>query len=59
MASYFHLWGDGTLQLKLVLVGLVAVLGVWHMRRPTMHVLEAAIFVVSLVIVWLGLTLAH
>jgi hypothetical protein len=42
-----------------VLVALVAVLVVWHMRRPTMHVLEAAVFVLSLVIVWLGLSLAH
>jgi hypothetical protein len=40
-------------------VALVAVLVIWHMRRPTMHALEAAVFVVSLVIVWLGLTLAH
>jgi uncharacterized membrane protein len=59
MASRFHLWGDGTLQLKLGCVALVAVLVVWHMRRPAKHVLEGAVFVVSLVIVWLGLTLAH
>ena len=59
MASHFHLWGDGTLQVKLVLVALVAALVVWHMRRPQMHVLEAAVFVLSLVIVWLGLSLAH
>jgi len=59
MASHFHLWADSTLRLKLALVVLVAILIVWHMRRPTMHVLEAAVFVVSLVIVWLGLTLAH
>ena len=59
MASRFHLWGDGTLQLKLALVALVAVLVVWHIRRPTMHVLEAAVFLLSLTIVWLGLTLAH
>jgi hypothetical protein len=59
MASHFHLWSDGTLQVKLVLVALVAVLVVWHMRRPTMHVLEAAVFVLSLVIVWLRLSLAH
>jgi uncharacterized membrane protein len=59
MASHFELWGDGTLQIKLALVALVAVLVVWHMRRPAMHALEAAIFVVSLVIVWLGLALAH
>lgn len=59
MASHFHLWGDGTLQLKLALVALVAGLVVWHMRRPTMHALEAAVLVGSLVIAWLGLSLAH
>ena len=59
MASHEHLWSNETLQIKLACVALVAVLVVWHMRRPTMHVLEAAIFLVSLVIVWLGLTLAH
>lgn len=59
MATHLDLWGDATLQLKLALVALVAVLVVWHMRRPAMHVLEAAVFVVSLVIVWLGLSLAH
>jgi uncharacterized membrane protein len=59
MASHFQLWSDGTLQFKLSLVALVAVLVVWHMRRPTMHVLEAAVFLTSLAIVWLGLTLAH
>ena len=59
LASHYNLWTDGTLQLKLGLVALVAVLVVWHMRRPTMHVLEAAVFIVSLVIVWLGLSLAH
>jgi hypothetical protein len=32
---------------------------IWHMRRPTQHALEAAIFVLSLVIVWLGLSLAY
>jgi uncharacterized membrane protein len=59
MASHFDLWSDGTLQVKLALVGLVGGLVVWHMRRPGMHALEGATFVVSLVIVWLGLSLAH
>jgi uncharacterized membrane protein len=59
MAAHYNLWGDSTLQVKLALVGVVAVLVVWHLRRPTMHALEAAIFVVSLAIVWLGLSLAH
>jgi uncharacterized membrane protein len=59
MASHFDRWGDGTLQVKLGLVALVAALVIWHLRRPTMHALEAAIFIVSLVIVWLGLSLPH
>jgi uncharacterized membrane protein len=59
MASHYHRWGDGELQAKLALVALVAVLVVWHMRRPNLHALEGAIFVASLVIVWLGLSLAH
>jgi uncharacterized membrane protein len=59
MASHFQRWDDGTLQLKLALVALVAVLVVWHMRRPTIHALEAAVLAISLAIVWLGLSLAH
>jgi hypothetical protein len=31
----------------------------WHIRRPTWHAIEAAIFVISLAIVWLGVSLAH
>jgi len=30
-----------------------------HMRRPQLHALEGLIFVGSLAIVWLGVTLAH
>jgi uncharacterized membrane protein len=59
IASHFDRWSDGTLQLKLVFVAFVAVLVVWHIRRPAMHILEAGIFVGSLVIVWLGVSLAH
>jgi uncharacterized membrane protein len=59
MATHYQLWSDGTLQLKLGLVAAVAVLVVWHLRRPTWHALEGAVFVGSLAIVWLGLTLAH
>src|SRR5215208_4009266 len=35
MASHYQRWDDGTLQLKLALVALVAGLVLWHMRRPT------------------------
>jgi len=59
MASHYDDWGEGTLHVKLALVVVVAGLVVWHMRRPTMHVLEGAIFLVSLGIVWLGVSLAH
>jgi len=59
MAAHYNLWNDGTLRVKLALVALVTVFVVWHMRRPTMHALEAATFLLSLVIVWLGLTLAQ
>jgi uncharacterized membrane protein len=59
MASHFHRWGSETLQVKLALVAVVAVLVVWHMRRPRLHALDAAIFVGSLAIVWLGVSLAH
>jgi len=59
MASHYHLWSDSTLQVKLALVAVVALLVIWHMRRPAQHALEGAIFLVSLAIVWLGLSLAH
>jgi uncharacterized membrane protein len=59
MASHYERWSDGTLQVKLALVALMGVLVVWHIRRPALHALEAVVFVLSLIIVWLGLTLAH
>jgi uncharacterized membrane protein len=59
MASHFHQWDSGTLHAKLALVAAVAALVVWHIRRPHLHALEAGIFVGSLAIVWLGVSLAH
>jgi hypothetical protein len=58
-ASHFDRWSDGLLQMKLSLVIVVAGLVLWHTRRPRMHALEAVVFVLSLVIVWLGLAIAH
>jgi uncharacterized membrane protein len=58
MATHQHLWGDTTLQVKLGLVVLVALLIGAHMRRPEQHVLDAAILLVSLAIVWLGVVVA-
>jgi uncharacterized membrane protein len=59
LASHFHQWGNGTLQLKLGLVAVVAALVVWHMRRPHLHPLEGLIFIGSLAILWFGVSLAH
>jgi uncharacterized membrane protein len=59
MASHYMVWGEAKLHVKLALVALVAVLVVWHMRRPTLHALEGLIFVGSLAIVWLGIAIAH
>jgi uncharacterized membrane protein len=59
MAGHFDQWGSSTLHAKLALVALAAVLVAWHMRRPAWRALDAAIFLVSLAIVWLGVSLAH
>ncbi len=58
MASHLHRWSDSTLQVKLGFVVLVGVLIAVHMRRPEWHVLDAAIFAVSLAAVWLGIVVA-
>jgi putative copper export protein len=58
MASHLHKWSDSTLQVKLGLVVLVGLLIAAHMRRPAWHALDAAIFLVSLAIVWLGIVVA-
>ncbi|MGZ5307568.1 MAG: hypothetical protein ACXWDP_00080 [Solirubrobacterales bacterium] len=59
MASHFGQWDNPKLQVKLGLVGLVGLLIAWHMRRPGWHVIEGAIFVCSLAIVWLGVLIAE
>ena len=59
MATHFDLWSDGTFQVKLALVGVVAVLLAWHAYRPALHALEGLVFLVSLGIVWIGLYLAN
>jgi uncharacterized membrane protein len=59
MASDDDLWSSATLHVKLALVALAAVLVLLHTRRPQHHAYEGAIFVTSLVIVGLGVALAH
>jgi putative copper export protein len=58
MASHHHRWGDTTLQVKLGLVVIVGLLIAAHTRRPTWHALDAAILLVSVAIVWLGIVVA-
>lgn len=58
MATHLHKWHSSTLQVKVGLVVLVFVLIYFHMRKPEWHVLDAAIFAVSLAIVWLGIVVA-
>ena len=59
MASRYDEWSSSTLHVKLALVVLVGVLILVHLRFGNAHWLSGAIFLVSLVIVWLGLALAH
>jgi uncharacterized membrane protein len=58
MASHLDLWGDGTLQVKLTLVGIVIVLALAHLRYARAHLLQAAIFLVTLGIVWEAVQIA-
>ena len=58
MATHYHRWGDSTLQVKLGLVALVAVLFLVHLRRREWLVVDAAIFLTPLAIVWLGIVVA-
>jgi uncharacterized membrane protein len=57
MASHYDLWDSGTLQAKLSLVGVLLALTAVHLRYPRAHILQAAIFLITLVVVWLGLEL--
>jgi uncharacterized membrane protein len=58
LATHYHRWATTSLQVKLGLVVLVAALIAAHMRRPDLRMLDGAIFVVSLAIVWLGIVVA-
>ena len=59
MASEDDKWSSATLHVKLALVALATILVLVHTRKPQQHAYEGAIFVVSLVIVGLGIALAH
>ena len=59
MASDEGRWDDGLLHAKLAVVALVGVLTAAHLARPQSRVAAGAIFAASLVVVWLGVDLAH
>jgi uncharacterized membrane protein len=59
MASHYDDWDDGRLHVKLALVVLIGGLIAVHLRRPRNHVIDAATFLVSLAVVYLGVALAH
>jgi putative copper export protein len=59
MASEFDRWSDGTLHWKLGLLALVLVLTGLHAVTPYRRALSLAVLGTSLVIVWLGVDLAH
>lgn len=52
-------WDDGTLQIKLGVVGIVVALTTMHLLWPRLRALQAVILLASLVVVWLGVELAH
>ncbi len=58
MASHLHLWSAGTLHVKLALVGITLVLVAAHLRYSRAHLLQTAIFLLTLAIVWEGVRLA-
>jgi uncharacterized membrane protein len=58
MASHLDLWGDGTLHVKLGLVAIALALVGAHLRYSRAHLLQAAVFLVTLAIVWEAVRLA-
>jgi len=59
LASHFSRWQDNVLQVKLMLVVLIGVLIAFHIVTPSSRALSLALFLVSLVVVWLGVELIH
>lgn len=59
LASHEHLWSNGEFRLKLGLVALTAALVLLHLRRGQAHVLQAAVFLATLAVVWIGLDLSY
>ena len=58
MAGHLDLWDDSTLHVKLGLVAVALALVAVHLRYSRAHLLQAAIFLVTLGIVWEAVQLA-
>jgi uncharacterized membrane protein len=59
LASHFDRWGDSTLHWKIGLLVLVFVLTGLHTKIPYTRAVSYLVLALSLVIFWLGVTLAH
>jgi putative copper export protein len=59
LASHFDRWGDSTLHWKIGLLVLVFVLTGLHTKVPYARAISYAVLVISLVIFYLGVALAH
>jgi len=59
LASHFHRWSDGTLHWKIGLLIVVFVLTGLHTKTPYTRALSLTILAISVVIVLLGVALAH
>jgi uncharacterized membrane protein len=59
MADHYGRWGEDVLNAKLALIVLVGVLLVFHTLTPRSRVLAGATLLSSLLVVWLGIDLAH
>jgi putative copper export protein len=59
LASHYDLWDDGTLQAKLALLVLIFALTGLHVVSNARRAISLSLVVVSLVIVYLGVQLAH
>jgi uncharacterized membrane protein len=59
MAGHYSLWEVSTLQVKIGVVAATVALVLLHLRYGRAHVLQAAILIASLTVVWLGLDLAN
>jgi uncharacterized membrane protein len=59
MASHYSRWENETLQAKLAVLVLVAVLTGLHIATPRTRIVSLALTASSLLVVWLGVVLTH